>query len=182
MIQLRLLCFSWTLATATALSALLAPLGPLGPLDAIGAAVLDAGRHRERAVLIRVFCEVGQAEPGLLLLVVRPHQPLAVSSVAANAVAAKAAAGLHADAGLDAGDHVGAHSIGASTAAQASTIRIGARKVEQIDTSECNEEAANQRQGVNRIGRVEAAKEDERGTQSSRRKGDVVERVDTKIK
>lgn len=108
------------------------------------------------------------------------HEPLPVS-IASNAVAVagKATAVLHANAGLDAGDYISAHSIAASMSTQPSALGVSAREVEQVDTSEGNEEAANKRERVYRVGCVEAAEESKGGAQRSRSKGNVVERVDT---
>lgn len=59
------------------------------------------------------------------------------------------------------------------------TVRVPSRKVEEVDTSEGDEEAAEKRKCVDGIGGVEAAEKDEGSAKSGRRKRHVVKRVDT---
>src|SRR5204863_6638448 len=57
--------------------------------------------------------------------------------------------------------------------------RVFARQVEQVDAAEYDEEAAQQRYGVDGVGRVEAAEHDEGGAECSGGECDVVERVNS---
>lgn len=57
-------------------------------------------------------------------------------------------------------------------------IWVFAGEIEQVDASENREEAAKEGDGVNRVGCIEAAEEDERGDECEGREGYVVKRVD----
>jgi hypothetical protein len=91
--------------------------------------------------------EVGESEPGRLLLVIRSDQALAVAVLAPHAEAVRVGAPprLHAKAGLDARDHVRARGVASAAAAQASVaVRVPPREVQKVDAREGDEEAANQ--------------------------------------
>lgn len=113
-----------------------------------------------------------------------PDQALPVTVQAAETVAARIATStsLHAAPGLEARHHVGPRGILASTSGnELMAVGVTSRQVEKIDASEGDEEAAEQRECVDRVGRVEAAKEDEGCAQGSRGEGDVVQRVDATV-
>ncbi len=60
--------------------------------------------------------------------------------------------------------------------------RVGvAREVEEVDSEERDDEAAEQRDGVRCIGRVEPLEQDEGRHDRGRREADVIQRVDTAI-
>lgn len=58
-------------------------------------------------------------------------------------------------------------------------MRVSPGQVEQINSGEGDEEATEEGESADSIGRVEALEENERSTQCCRSKGDIVERVDT---
>lgn len=58
-------------------------------------------------------------------------------------------------------------------------IWIASRQIEQIDSSENDEETTEQGDRVYRVGRVETAEKDKRRAKSCGRKGDIVERIHT---
>lgn len=135
-------------------------------------------------LLVRVFREVRQAEPGLLI--VGAHEALAVAragATRADAAVRERPTGFHAHARLNAGDHVGAsHSIAVGAASQgAGAVRIGTAEVQQVDAREGDEEATKEGQNVDDVGCVEAPEEDERGHDGGRGECDVVERVDARL-
>ena len=140
------------------------------------------GRARV-VVLVGVLRQIRQPEPGGLLLVVRANEALAVARAAAAPADAHAvglgAAGLHAAAGLDARDHVGArHVAGAAAGEGLCAVGVGAAEVEEVDAREGDEEAADQGENADCLGRVKALEEDEGGAEGRGREGDVVEGID----
>lgn len=99
------------------------------------------------AVVVFAIGEVGKAETRGLLLIVGPDQTLSIAVKAAQAVPRGifAPSGLHAAASLKARDHICAGSIKvASVRSQSLSMRISARKVQQVHSSEGDEEAAEQ--------------------------------------
>lgn len=144
--------------------------------------LMTRNHRRARIVvvlLVRVLRQVRQPEPERLLLVVRANQALAVRADAAEPVAALRPARLHAHARLDARDHVGARGV----AAVAARERLGAvgvvpAEVEEVDARKGDEEAADEGEGADHVGCVEAVEEDEGRAEGGGGEGDVVERVD----
>lgn len=89
------------------------------------------------------------------------------------------AAGLHAAAGLDARDHVGARHVASAAASEGlCAVGVGAAEVEEVDAREGDEKPADQGEDADGLGRVKALEEDEGGAEGRRREGDVVEGVD----
>jgi len=132
-------------------------------------------------VLVALLRQVRQPEAGRLLLVVGLYEPgpVAADAVAPAVVAQRAPRVLHADARLDRRDHVRARRVaGAPGCEGLGPARVRAREVEEVDAREGDEEAADQRDGVDRVGGVEAAEEDEGGAEGGGREGYVVEGVD----
>lgn len=56
-------------------------------------------------------------------------------------------------------------------------MRIRPREIQEVYTSKGYEETTQQRQGVNRVGRVEARKQNERGAKSGSSESDIVKWV-----
>lgn len=131
-------------------------------------------------VLVALLCQIRQPESGGLLLVIGLYQPgpVAAYAVASAVVAQRPPRVLHADARLDGGNHVRARGVAAAPGRQGlGSARVGAGEVEEVDAGEGDEEAADERDGVDRVGGVEAAEEDEGGAEGGGSKGYVVERV-----
>lgn len=119
------------------------------------------------AVLIAIFVQVGESEH-LRLLIVRPYKALAVTMQAAHAqpsiMRVVASPGLHAHAGLKARDHVGARNVHAwSGRCQLLTVGIASREIEEVDTREYDEEAGQERDGVDGVCRIKASVKGSRG-------------------
>lgn len=92
----------------------------------------------------------------------------------------EAAAGLHRNTSLEGRDHVGAHDIGAAvaTTGETSAVGVGAGEVEQVNTGKGDQKSRDERQSVNRVGGVEAAKQNKGGAEGGGRESDIVQRVD----
>lgn len=144
--------------------------------------LMTRNHRRARIVvvlLVRVLRQIRQPEPERLLLVVRANQALAVRADAAEPVAALRPARLHAHARLDARDHVGARGVAAVAARERlGAVGVVAAEVEEVDAREGDEEAADEGEGADHVGGVEAVEEDEGGAEGGRGEGDVVEWVD----
>lgn len=127
----------------------------------------DHGRPRVVVLRVRVLSEVGQPETGRGLLVVGADEaiPVAVAGVAADAQTARLRPpSLHAESRLDARDHVGARDVaGVAPGEHLGAIGVAAAEVEQVDACKGDEEAAEQGEGVDGFGCVEALEEDEGG-------------------
>lgn len=88
-------------------------------------------------------------------------------------------AGLYAAASLQTRHHVGGRGVVAPMPCDEFVpVRVASGKVEQVDSGKGYEEAAKQRQGVDRVGGVEPAEEDEGGAKRGCGKRHVVEGVD----
>ena len=86
---------------------------------------------------------------------------------------------LHAHAGLEARDHVGARGVAAiATSGELGTVGISAAEVEEVDARKGYEEAAEERESVDHVVGVEATEKDEGSAEGGRGEGDVVKRVD----
>lgn len=99
------------------------------------------------AVVVFAVGEVSETETRGLLLIVGPNQALSIAVEAAQAVprGVFASSGLHATASLKARDHICAGSIKvASVRSQSLSVRISARKVQQVHSGEGDQEAAEQ--------------------------------------
>lgn len=145
--------------------------------------LLMTRNHRRARVivllLVGVLGQIRQPEPERLLLVVRADQALAVRADAAEPVAALGPARLHAHARLDARDHVGARGVAAVAARERlGAVGVVAAEVEEVDARKGDKEAADEREGADHVGCVEAVEEDEGRAEGGRGEGDVVEGVD----
>jgi hypothetical protein len=98
-----------------------------------------------------------------------------------------AATGLHGEASLKTCQAISGNAINlvvgpsmiAGVYAKVGAVRIFARKVEEVDAGEYGQETAEQGDGIDRIGGVEASEEDKGGHECESRECDIVERVDT---
>lgn len=137
------------------------------------------------ALFFALLGQVGQTEAESLFFIVCTDQTLAITMDAADAVARRvsAAASLHTATGLEAGNHVGRGGVVArARAGELLAVGVASREVEKVDTGENDEEAAEQRNGVDGIGSVESTEQDEGGAECGGRKGDIVKRVDTEAR
>lgn len=140
------------------------------------------------AVLIIAIHQLAQLELVLDIVVVHEARALAHAAAAGAAphVAAAvgleveflAAAGLHAAARGEAGHGVRGDAIGVCVARVVDTVGVFPREVEEVDAGEDDEEAAEQGDGVNGGGGVEALEEEAGGDEGAGGEGDVVEGVD----
>lgn len=90
------------------------------------------------------------------------------------------AAELHAAARLDSRDAVGWDGVFVGMPIdEVVAVRVAAGEIEEIDAGEDDEEAAEEGEGIDGVGGVEAAEENEGGAERGGREGDVVERVDS---
>lgn len=86
---------------------------------------------------------------------------------------------LHAHAGLDARDHVGARDVHAwSSRCQFLAVGIASREIEEVDAREYGQEAGQERDGVDGVCRIKAGVKGSRGYKGCGGEGDVVKRVD----
>lgn len=128
-------------------------------------------------IVVAVLGEVSQGEAMGFLLVVCVNQAFTIAIQAADAVSRRVTAtpGLHAQASLKAGYHIGTSGIGSSSASnQLVAVGVASREVQQIDAGESDQEAADQGEGIDGIGRVKAAEEDKRRAEGGGSEGDVV--------
>lgn len=97
-----------------------------------------------------------------------------------DATAALGAPRFHTHAGLETRDHVGARDV-AIAAAGKHLVAVGVvtAEVEQVDAGEGDEEPADEGEGVDSLGGVEALEEDEGGAEGGGREGHIVQGVDT---
>ena len=89
-----------------------------------------------------------------------------------------AAPGLHAAARGEAGHGVRGDAVGRCVARVVDAVGVFAREVEEVDAGEDDEEAAEQGDGVDGGGGVEALEEEAGGDEGAGGEGDVVEGVD----
>lgn len=102
----------------------------------------------------------------------------AVCAVSSGIIASP---GLHAEAGLEARDHVCGSGVCASSSSnQLASMRVASREVEQVHSSKGDEETTDERKSIHSVRCVEALEEDEGGAKGRGGEGYVVERVDTK--
>jgi len=95
---------------------------------------------------------------------------------AASSMRIEASAPLHTSSCLKAGKSICRYAIffWGLPVEQSMTVGIAAGEIEQVDAGEDNQEAAEEGEGVHRVGGIEAAEEDERRTECSSGKRDVV--------
>lgn len=138
--------------------------------------------------LIIAVHQLAQLE--LVLDVVVVHQARALAHAAAAGAAPHvaaavglevellAAAGLHAATRGEAGHGVRGDAVGVRVARVVDAVGVFAREVEEVDAGEDDEEAAEQGDGVDGGGGVEALEEEAGGDEGACGEGDVVEGVD----
>lgn len=114
--------------------------------------------------VITVFSEIGKSKASGFFFVISPDETFSVAVVTAKAVPRRwirASSRLHTAPCLESRDHVSRGSIvSASASNEFATVRITAGKVQEVDSSKGYQKTAEQRQGVDRIGGVESAKQD----------------------
>lgn len=132
------------------------------------------------SIIITVLGKICQAESVRFFLVISVDKALAIAIEAADAVSGwvTATAGLHTTACLEARYHVSRGGL-VAVARQFGAVGVVAREVKQVDAGKCDEEATEQREDVDGVGRAEAAEKDKRGTECRSSKRDVVEGIHT---
>lgn len=117
-------------------------------------------------IVVALIGQIGQTEFGTSLLIVGPHQPCCIAVTAANAhpVGVSTPACLHTQTSLNCRDHVRAGGIVAAAACNILvTVRVRSRQVQQVDAGESDQETAEKRYRVDRVGCIETAEKDEGG-------------------
>jgi len=95
-------------------------------------------------IAITLLGQIRQPKTGHLLFVVRPYQPFPVPMLTRHthpAVRIGASAGLHAQAGLYGGNHVGACGVELAAANHFRAVGVGAGEVEEVHSRKGDEEA-----------------------------------------